>query len=125
MKRILMICMLLMGLVLNSCHQDEDELFTYTDVTLDTEDDISIERVQGTVSLTNLNTKQVTSSAEFNDNVSRIQILRGVYSVLVEGSIQYKDVNGKTKVRQFRASTDYVALEKEDTNVTTLQIIWM
>lgn len=118
--------MLLMGLVLNSCHQDEDELFTYADVTLDTEDDISIERVQGTVSLTNLNTKQVTSSAEFNGNVSRIQILRGVYSVLVEGSIQYKkDVNGKTRVRQFRASTDYVALEKEGANVTTLQIIWM
>ena len=117
--------MLLMGIVLTSCHQDEDELFTYADITLNAEDGISIERVQGTVSLTNLNTKQVTSSADFNGNVSRIQILRGVYSILVEGSIQYKDASGKTAVRQFRANTDYVALEKEGVNATTLQIIWM
>lgn len=125
MRKILMICILLMGVVLSSCHQDEDEIFAYADVALNVDEDIDIERVQGTVCLTNLNTRQVTSSADFNGNVSCIQILRGVYSVLVEGSIQYKDANGKTVVRQFRANTDYVAFEKEGVNVTTLQIIWM
>ena len=125
MKRILMICVALLGMVLTSCHQDEDDLFTTAAITLAAEQGTTVERVQGTVQLTNLNTRQVTTTAEFDGNIARVTLLRGAYSVLVEGSMQYKDANGKTSVRQFRATSDYLEFASKSLNVATLNIVWM
>lgn len=125
MKRILMICVALLGMVLTSCHQDEDDLFTTAAITLAAEQGTTVERVQGTVQLTNLNTRQVTTTAEFDGNIARVTLLRGAYSVLVEGSMQYKDANGETSVRQFRATSDYLELASKSLNVATLNIVWM
>lgn len=125
MKRILMICVALLGMVLTSCHQDEDNLFTTAAITLAAEQGTTVERVQGTVQLTNLNTRQVTTTAEFDGNIARVTLLRGAYSVLVEGSMQYKDANGETSVRQFRATSDYLEFASKSLNVATLNIVWM
>lgn len=125
MKRILMICVALLGMVLTSCHQDEDDLFTTAAITLAAGEGTTVERVQGTVQLTNLNTRQVTTTAEFDGNIARVTLLRGVYSVLVEGSMQYKDANGETSVRQFRATSDYLEFASKSLNVATLNIVWM
>lgn len=125
MKRILMICVALLGMVLTSCHQDEDDLFTTAAITLAAEQGTTVERVQGTVQLTNLNTRQVTTTAEFDGNIARVTLLRGAYSVLVEGSVQYKDANGETSVRQFRATSDYLEFASKSLNVATLNIVWM
>lgn len=125
MKRILMICVALMGMVLTSCHQDEDDLFTTAAIILTAEEGTTVERVQGTVQLTNLNTRQVTTTAEFDGNIARVTLLRGAYSVLVEGSMQYKDANGETSVRQFRATSDYLEFASKSLNVATLNIVWM
>ncbi len=125
MKRILMICVALLGMVLTSCHQDEDDLFTTAAITLAAEQGTTVERVQGTVQLTNLNTRQVTTTAEFDGNIARVTLLRGAYSVLVEGSMQYKDANGETSVRQFRATSDYLEFASKSLNVATLNIVWM
>lgn len=64
-----MICVALLGMVLASCHQDEDDLFTTAAITLTAEEGTTVERVQGTVQLTNLNTRQVTTTAEFDGNI--------------------------------------------------------
>lgn len=125
MKRILMICVALLGMVLTSCHQDEDDLFTTAAITLAAEQGTTVERVQGTVQLTNLNTRQVTTTAEFDGNIARVTLLRGAYSVLVEGSMQYKNANGETGVRQFRAKSDYLEFASKSLNVATLNIVWM
>lgn len=125
MKRILMICVALLGMVLTSCHQDEDDLFTTAAITLVAEQGTTVERVQGTVQLTNLNTRQVTTTAEFDGNIARVTLLRGAYSVLVEGSMQYKNANGETSVRQFRATSDYLEFASKSLNVATLNIVWM
>jgi len=125
MRKILMILWLMVGMVFASCHQDEDTLFADVVVALQAEEGVTIERVQGTVSLTNLNSKQVFTISTFDGNVARGNILRSSYSILVEGTAQYKDASGQTQVRQFRASTDYVGLEKEGLNETTLNMIWM
>ena len=125
MKRILMICVALLGMVLASCHQDEDDLFTTAAITLTAEEGTTVERVQGTVQLTNLNTRQVTTTAEFDGNIARVSLLRGVYSVLVEGSMQYKDAHGATGVRQFRATSDYLEFVSKSLNVATLNIVWI
>lgn len=125
MKRILMIGVALLGMVLTSCHQDEDDLFTTAAITLAAGEGTTVERVQGTVQLTNLNTRQVTTTAEFDGNITRVTLLRGAYSVLVEGSMQYKDANGETSVRQFRATSDYLEFASKSLNVATLNIVWM
>lgn len=125
MKRILMICVALLGMVLTSCHQDEDDLFTTAAITLAAEQGTTVERVQGTVQLTNLNTRQVTTTAEFDGNIAHVTLLRGAYSVLVEGSMQYKNANGETSVRQFRATSDYLEFASKSLNVATLNIVWM
>ena len=125
MKRILMICVALLGMVLTSCHQDEDDLFTTAAITLAAGEGTTVERVQGTVQLTNLNTRQVTTTAEFDGNIARVTLLRGAYSVLVEGSMQYKNANGETSYRQFRATSDYLEFASKSLNVATLNIVWM
>lgn len=120
-----MICVALLGMVLTSCHQDEDDLFTTAAITLAAEQGTTVERVQGTVQLTNLNTRQVTTTAEFDGNIARVSLLRGVYSVLVEGSMQYEDAHGATGVRQFRATSNYLEFASKSLNVATLNIVWM
>ena len=125
MKRILMIGVALLGMLLASCHQDEDDLFATAAITLAAGEGTTVERVQGTVQLTNLNTRQVTTTAEFDGNIARVTLLRGAYSVLVEGSMQYKDANGETSVRQFRATSDYLEFASKSLNVATLNIVWM
>lgn len=120
-----MICVALLGMVLTSCHQDEDDLFTTAAITLAAGEGTTVERVQGTVQLTNLNTRQVTTTAEFDGNIACVTLLRGAYSVLVEGSMQYKDANGETSVRQFRATSDYLEFASKSLNVATLNIVWM
>ena len=42
MKRILMICVALLGMVLASCHQDEDDLFTTVAITLTAEEGTTV-----------------------------------------------------------------------------------
>lgn len=120
-----MICVALLGMVLASCHQDEDDLFTTAAITLTAEEGTTVERVQGTVQLTNLNTRQVTTTAEFDGNIARVSLLRGVYSVQVEGSMLYKNAHGATGVRQFRATSDYLEFASKSLNVATLNIVWM
>ena len=125
MRKILMLLMVMASLLNISCHQDEDEIFTNANIVLQGGADVTIERVQGTISLTNLNTKQVVTASEFDSNVAHVNLLRGSYTILVEGSIQFKDAQGKTQVRMFRASTDYAGLEKKQSNEIELDIIWM
>ncbi len=122
---ILTLCLLTAGLTISACHQEEDDLFTTAVLTLQAGDGITVERVQGTVTLTNLNTRQVVTAADFTGNTAQVQVLRGVYAVLVEGSIQYRDSSGTTAVRQFRCAADYLALEQAHQNTATLDIVWL
>lgn len=126
MRKELTIWLLLMScILLGACHQDEDTLFTSASISLVTDKDIVIQRVQGTITLTNLNTKQVTTSAEFDGNVAHVQVLRGSYAVLVEGSLQYQNAQGVTSAKQFRASSDYIGLYEENDNIANLNIVWL
>lgn len=125
MKKLLIIGLAATTLLLSACHQEEDDLFTTAVLTLEASDGITVERVQGTVTLTNLNTRQVVTAADFSGHVAQIQVLRGAYTILVEGSAQCRDTSGATSVRKFRCSADYLALEKENTNTATLSMIWL
>lgn len=65
-------------------------------------------QMQGTVKLTNLNNKQSYSSSTFDGTtVTFTKVLRGAYSIDVEGSLRYTDSNGTVRTGNFRAATSY------------------
>lgn len=114
-----------LSLLLTACHQDEDELFATASITLSAGDTLSIERVQGTARLTNLNSKQVTTSSDFNAATLSLPLLRSSYSADVEGLVRYRNALGQTMTKRMRAHSDYIALEKNDHNHATLNIIFL
>lgn len=114
-----------LSLLLTACHQDEDELFSTASITLSAGDTLSIERVQGTARLTNLNSKQVTTSSDFNAATLSLPLLRSSYSADVEGLVRYRNALGQTMTKRMRAHSDYIALEKKDHNYATLNIIFL
>lgn len=110
---------------LAACHQDEEELFATAEITLSAGDTLSIERVQGTARLTNLNSKQVTTSSDFNAATLSLPLLRSSYSADVEGLVRYRNALGQTMTKRMRAHSDYLALEKTGRNETVLEIIFL
>ena len=106
-----------------ACHQEENDLFATAVITLATTDGISITQVQAQAQLTNVNTRQVTTTANFDGNMLRIELLRGAYEVLIEGVATCQDANGNIRLHQFRAQTDYVEMAETAENMTQLNIM--
>lgn len=125
MRRFLYIVIGMTAAVLASCHQDEDDIFAQAAITLSAGDTLTIERIQGTARLTNLNTKQVTTTSDFDVATLRLTLLRSSYSADVEGLVRYHDTQGREHTRSMRAHSDYMALEKKGGNEAVLQIIFM
>lgn len=110
---------------LAACHQDEDELFATAEITLSAGDTLTIERVQGTARLTNLNSKQTTSSSDFNGATLRLELLRSSYSADVDGLVRYRNARNQVFTKRMRAHSDYLALEKTGRNEVVLEIIFL
>ena len=110
---------------LAACHQDEDELFATAEIVLSAGDTLTIERVQGTARLTNLNSKQTTSSSDFDGATLRLELLRSSYSADVEGLLRYRNRRGASFTKRIRAHSDYLAWEKTRRNETVLEIIFL
>ena len=110
---------------LAACHKDEDNIFTTAVITLSTADSLTIERVQGTAHITDLNSKQVTTTSDFSGATLRLYLLRSSYSADIEGLVRYHDQQGQVYTKHMRAHSDYLALDLEDTNEATLNIIFL
>ncbi len=126
MKQIATFIVLIMGtLSLTACHQEENDLFATAVITLTANDDMTITQVQAQAELTNVNTRQVTTTANFDGTTLRVELLRGAYAVLIEGVATCRDANGSIRQHQFRAQTDYVELAGTDMNITVLNMIFL
>jgi hypothetical protein len=125
MKKILTILMLTMAIGLTACHQDNDDYMTLATICLDGGDTLTIEKVQAMAHLTNLNSRHVTSSADFIGSKVQIELLRGAYQAHVEGILSYTDLQGKRFVRSFRAVSDYIELVGSGTSEAKLNIIFL
>ena len=111
--------------LLVACHEDEDDIFATAVITLLTDEGLTIERVQGTARITNLNSKQVTTTSDFNGSALHLSLMRSSYSIDLEGLVRYHDQQGQVYTKHMRAHTDYVALNQKDYNETTLDIIFL
>ena len=117
--------MLVLAVVFSACHQDNDDYMTTVTITLDGGEQITIEQVQAMAHLTNLNSRHVTSTANFIGPKVQLELLRGAYQVQIEGALAYKDQDGVQHVRSFRAISDYVELIGSETSEVKLNIIFL
>nr|WP_308570975.1 hypothetical protein [uncultured Prevotella sp.] len=115
-------------LMATSCHSDNDDYETTAVVNMTFPDSLGIKplKVQGTVTMQNLNTKQTYSSSAFDGSALSMSVMRGAYSISVEGTVQYvrTDSPNDVETADFRASSDYSKILDHPTNVD-LEIIFM
>ena len=124
-KTLTYILLMVMVTVLTACYQEENDIFSTAQITVSAESGMTITRVQAQALLTNVNTRQTTTSADFNGATLSIELLRGAYEISIEGVVTYHDAQGQEYIRQFRAQTDYVELVKEGLNTASLPIIFL
>ncbi len=113
-----LMCLLLLTLMVSACHEEYDDYYTTATITLVPTDDSTVERIQGTVTVTNLSNGQSYSTSEFDNTSASLQVLRGPYSIAVEGSIQLRAADGTHSVHTFRATTNYCELMAHPTLIT-------
>jgi len=112
-------------LLLASCHQEENDILTMATVTLSAGDTLTVEQIQGTARITNLNSKQTTTTSDFDGAVLRVQLLRSSYSIDVEGLARCRNRHGEVSIRDMRAHSDYQSFVSKGNNEAVLDIIFL
>lgn len=112
-------------MLLTACAPVEDDIFTTARIMVTAEGDVSITSVQAQVKLTNVNTRQVTTVADFNGTSATVELLRGAYQIDIEGVATCLSPDNVTRMRQFRCQSDYVEFISHDINEVTLKTIFL
>lgn len=107
-----------------SCHDDYDDYYTTAVVTIALPEGATLQQMQGTVRLTNLNNRQSYTSSTFSGASVTLEVMRGVYSIDVEGSLRYTTADGASATGNFRAATSYCEF-LDHPSAVTLNIIFM
>ena len=108
-----------------ACAPVEDDIFTTARVTVSAGDETVITRVQAQAKLTNVNTRQVLSSADFEGPSVTVELLRGAYQIDIEGVVTCQQADGQTRMRQVRCQSDYAEFVRDGINDITLNIIFL
>ncbi len=109
-----------------SCHDDYSDYTTSGHITLTLPTEGDIETIQYSVKMMNLNSRAtVTQAGETSGTIAVEDLLRGAYSINVEGVVRYVDGNANTRTSQFRAQSDYVSMVELNDNTVSLEMILM
>ena len=125
MKQIFLTILIALTMLLTACAPVEDEIFTTARITVTAEGEDSITSVQAQVRLTNVNTRQVTTVADFDGASATVELLRGAYQIDIEGVATCLSPDNVTRMRQFRCQSDYVEFISRDINEVTLKTIFL
>lgn len=125
MKKISFLLCIFTACLLTACRQDNETYFSTARIAVQGGDTITIERIQATATLTNINTGQVVSSTDFQGNRLSIDVLRGAYHVSIQGLVRYSDRQNKVYTRPFRAYAEYVSLADEGENTFSANLFFM
>ena len=115
----------LVGTTLTSCHNSTDDYMASVTIVINGDDSLQIDRIQAIASIRNLNTKQVITSADFNGNTLKQQLLRGAYQVSVDGSIRYTNQNKQTRIRSIRSQTDFISFGNSENYTLVMKPIFL
>ena len=122
---ILTLLLIALTMLITACAPVEDEIFTTARITVTAEGEDSITSVQAQVKLTNVNTRQVTTVADFDGASATVELLRGAYQIDIEGVATCLSPDNVTRMRQFRCQSDYVEFISHDINEVTLKTIFL
>ncbi len=124
-QRILFSLLIAVAMLFTACAPVEDDIFTTARITVTAEGDESITSVQAQVKLTNVNTRQVTTVADFIGTSATVELLRGAYQIDIEGVATCVSPDNATRMRQFRCQSDYEEFVKLGINEVTLRTIFL
>ena len=122
---ILTLLLIALTMLITACAPVEDEIFTTARITVTGEEDVTITSVQAQVKLTNVNTRQVTTVADFDGASATVELLRGAYQIDIEGVATCQSPGNSIRMRQFRCQSDYVEFISRDINEVTLKTIFL
>lgn len=112
-------------MLFTACAPVEDDIFTTARITVIGEGDEPITSVQAQVKLTNVNTRQVITSADFEGTCATLELLRGAYQIDIEGVATCPSGDSAIRMRQFRCQSDYVEFVNLGINEVTLKTIFL
>jgi hypothetical protein len=112
-----------LAIAISACAPVEDDIFTTAKITVAAGDEVVITRVQAQVKLTNVNTRQVTTSADFDGATLTVEVLRGAYQIDIEGVATCQSPDGSVHMHQFRCQSDYTEFIRDGQNDITLNMI--
>ena len=112
-----------LAIAIGACAPVEDDIFTTAQITVAAGDEVVITRVQAQVKLTNVNTRQVTTSADFDGATLTVEVLRGAYQIDIEGVATCQSPDGSVHMHQFRCQSDYTEFIRDEQNDITLNMI--
>lgn len=124
-QRILFSLLIAVAMLFTACAPVEDDIFTTARITVTAEGDESITSVQAQVKLTNVNTRQVTTVADFIGTSATVELLRGAYQIDIEGVATCLSPDNATRMRQFRCQSNYEEFVKLGINEITLRTIFL
>ncbi len=124
-QNILSILLITITVLLTACAPVEDDIFTTARITITADGDETITSVQAQMKLTNVNTRQVVTCADFNGTSATVELLRGAYQIDIEGVATCLSPGNATRMRQFRCQSDYVEFIGRDINEVTLKTIFL
>ena len=122
---ILTLLLIALTMLLTACAPVEDDIFTTARITVTAEGEDSITNIQAQVKLTNVNTRQVTTVADFDGASATVDLLRGAYQIDIEGVATCQSSGNAIRMRQFRCQSDYVEFISRDINEVTLKAIFL
>lgn len=122
---VLFLLLIAFTLLFTCCAPVEDDIFITARITVNGGDDVSVTGVQAQVKLTNVNTRQVTTAADFNGASATVELLRGAYQIDIEGVATCQTADNVIRMRQFRCQSDYEEFIGRDINEVTLSMIFL
>ena len=122
---VLFLLLIAFNLLFTCCAPVEDDIFTTARITVTGGDDVSVTGVQAQVKLTNVNSRQVTTTADFNGASATVELLRGAYQIDIEGVATCQSADNVIRMRQFRCQSDYEEFIGRDINEVTLSMIFL
>ena len=73
---------------ITACHTENDDYYSTVSIILSANDDITIEQMQGTITLRNTSNGQQYSSSSINRNSTTVYVLKGAYTLSAEGTTE-------------------------------------
>lgn len=111
------------AVLLQACTKDDDLSTKKTDLKVTIENPTGLQNVElksGTISFTEINSGDVTSSDEFTDNELIVTLTEGSYDISFEGEVEYQ-LDGKTQTSTVRGYQTGLVLNGP-TAVTTIDL---